>query len=112
MSDFLSFMDIAIQSSAPTGVYNVSSGEAHSIREIFDLVSDYLKLDRKDVPITPPEADDVPMVSLDPVETSKAFDWRANVLFADTIKNQLAWYDAYGVNEIFTHLKEVNHKND
>ena len=47
MSDFLEFMDIAIKFDAPTGTFNVSSGEAHSIKEIFDLVTDYLGLENK-----------------------------------------------------------------
>ena len=76
MSDFLSFMDIAIQSGAPTGVYNVSSGEAHSIKEIFDLVTDYLGLPKQEVPIVAVERDDVPVVALDPSQTIKAFGWK------------------------------------
>ena len=49
MSDFLSFMDMAIKVDAPTGVFNLASGEAHSIKEIFDIVTDYLGLGAKDV---------------------------------------------------------------
>ncbi len=105
MSDFLAFMDIAIQRDAPTGVYNIASGEAHSIKEIFDLVTDYLGLGSKEVPVVPPAADDVPVVSLDASETLKAFGWQARVGFAETIKRQLAWYDRYGISDVFSHLK-------
>ena len=105
MSDFLAFMDIAIQPDAPTGVYNIASGEAHSIKEIFDLVTDYLGLGSKEVPVVPPAADDVPVVSLDASETLKAFGWQARVGFAETIKRQLAWYDRYGISDVFSHLK-------
>ena len=105
MSDFLAFMDIAIQPDAPTGVYNIASGEAHSIKEIFDLVTDYLGLGSKEVPVVPPAADDVPVVSLDASETLKAFGWQARVGFAETIKRQLAWYDKYGISDVFSHLK-------
>lgn len=105
MSDFLAFMDIAIQADAPTGVFNVSSGEAHSIKEIFDLVTDYLGMGPKEVPIVPPAADDVPVVSLDASDTLRAFGWRAQVGFADTIRRQLAWYDQYGISDVFSHLK-------
>lgn len=105
MSDFLSFMDLAVQSDAPSGVYNVASGEAHSIKEIFDLVSKYLGLPSQDVPIVPAEADDVPVVSLDPSETLKAFGWKSKISFADTINKQLAWYDQFGISDVFSHLK-------
>jgi len=105
MSDFLAFMDIAIQPHAPTGVFNIASGEAHSIKDIFDLVTDYLGLGSKEVPVVPPAADDVPVVSLDASETLKAFGWQARVGFGETIKRQLAWYDRYGISDVFSHLK-------
>jgi nucleoside-diphosphate-sugar epimerase len=105
MSDFLAFMDIAIQPDAPTGVFNIASGEAHSIKEIFDLVTEYLGLGSVEVPVVPPAADDVPVVSLDASETLKAFGWQARIGFAETIKRQLAWYDKYGITDVFSHLK-------
>ncbi|WP_260293625.1 NAD-dependent epimerase/dehydratase family protein [Sedimenticola hydrogenitrophicus] len=105
MSDFLAFMDLAIKADAPVGVFNIASGEAHSIKEIFDLVSDYLSLGRLDVPIVPPSADDVPVVSLDPSETLRSFGWQAQVSFADTIRRQLQWYDQFGITDVYSHLK-------
>lgn len=105
MSDFLAFMDMAIKPDAPIGVFNIASGEAHSIKEIFDLVAEYLGLGSMDVPVVPPAADDVPVVSLDSSETLKAFGWQARIGFAETIKRQLAWYDEYGITDVFSHLK-------
>lgn len=105
MSDFLSFMDMAIKVDAPTGVFNLASGEAHSIKEIFDIVTDYLGLGVKEVPVVPPAEDDVPVVSLDASETTRAFGWKANIGFGETIRRQLAWYDKHGVNDVFSHLK-------
>ncbi|MEF8729079.1 MAG: NAD-dependent epimerase/dehydratase family protein [Accumulibacter sp.] len=111
MSDFLAFMDVAIQPDAPTGVYNIASGEAHSIKEIFDLVTDYLGLGGREVPVVPPAADDVPVVSLDASETLKAFGWQARVGFAETIRRQLDWYDKYGISDVFSHLKAPTQTN-
>ena len=105
MSDFLAFMDMAIKIDAPTGTFNISSGEAHSIKEIFDLVTDYLGLDRIDVPVVPPAADDVPVVSLDAQETKNTFGWTPKVHFAETIRRQLQWYDQHGISDVFSHLK-------
>lgn len=105
MSDFLAFMDLAIKPGAATGVFNVSSGEAHSIKEIFDIVTDYLGLGRIDVPVVPAAADDVPVVALDPANTARDFGWKAELGFEETIRRQLAWYDRYGVTDVYSHLQ-------
>jgi len=107
MSDFLAFMDLAIKSDAPVGTFNIASGEAHSIKEIFGLVSDYLGMGRIDVPIVPPAADDVPVVSLDASETERVFSWKAKVSFTETIRRQLQWYDLHGVTDVSSHLKQA-----
>ncbi len=106
MSDFLVFMDLAIEDDAAAGVFNLSSGEAHSIREIFDLVIDYLGLEAIDVPIVAPEADDVAVVCLDAGDTERAFGGKARIPFGDMIRRQLSWYDEYGVTDVFSHLRE------
>lgn len=105
MSDFLAFMDLAILESAPIGTYNVSSGEAHTIKEVFDSVCAYLGRDTADVPILPPGEDDVEAVYLDASQTEKDFGWKAVVGFDEIISRQLKWYDKYGVSDVFSHLK-------
>lgn len=105
MSDFLAFMDIAIRSDAAVGIFNIASGEAHSIKDIFDLVAEYLGLGKVEVPIVPPATDDVPVVSLDASETLRMFGWKAKVEFAETVRRQLQWYDQYGITDVFSHLK-------
>ena len=47
--------DAALNEGAPTGVFNVSTGEGHTIKEVFDVVVDHLgvALDAP-VPIIPP----------------------------------------------------------
>jgi UDP-glucose 4-epimerase len=108
MSDFVAFMDIAMRVDAPTGIFNLSSGEAHSIKEIFNLVADYLKLPPQDVPVVPAAADDVPVVSLDATDTLREFGWKTHFSFAEAIRRQLAWYDQHGVTDVFSHLKPSN----
>ena len=107
MADFLDFMDLAIKLDSPTGTFNVSSGEAHSIKEIFDLVADYLELGRIEVPVVPPAKDDVPIVVLDSSETEKTFQWKAKVDFKDIIIRQLDWYEKHGINDVYSHLKSA-----
>ncbi len=105
IEDFLAFVDIAMQEHAPTGCYNVASGEAHSIKEIFDIVSAHVGVNMPDVPIVPPADDDVPVMMLDASETKKAFGWELKYTFAQTIARQLAWYDTHGVTDVYSHLK-------
>jgi UDP-glucose 4-epimerase len=105
MADFLAFMDLAVQDGAPTGVFNLASGEAHSIKEIFDLACAHLNLGVREVPVVPVGADDVPVVALDPSQTLAAFGWRAQIPFAQTVRRQFEWYDRHGVSDVFTHLK-------
>lgn len=104
MEDFLYVMETVIQPEAPGGVFNISSGESRSIKEVFDAVAAYLKLTPEAPPIVPPGEDDVPEVVLDPFVTEAALGWRARVSFEETIRRMLAWYDAHGVSAIHSHL--------
>lgn len=105
MSDFLSFMDVVLAGEPASGVFNLSSGEAHSIKEIFDLVTEHLGLGTVEVPIVPPGEDDVPVVVLDPAKTTGTFGWQARVPFAEIIRKQLRWYDEHGISDVYSHLK-------
>ena len=58
------------------------------------------------MPATPPAADDVAVVALDASKTTREFGWRPKVSFEDTIRNQLAWYDKYGITDIYSHLSK------
>ncbi len=105
MDDFFALMDKAMTDDAPTGVFNVSTGEGHTIKDIFDVVVDHLGVTLSEpVPVVPPGDDDVPAVVLDPSTTEAAFDWKARYGFEETIRRMLAWYNAHGVTDIFSHL--------
>jgi nucleoside-diphosphate-sugar epimerase len=105
MTDFLALMDLAVAEGAPIGVYNVSTGEGHSIKEVFDEVAGYLGVKLAEpVPIVPPGADDVKAMVLDPSATEKAFGWKARIGFRETIRSQLDWYRRHGVSDVYTHL--------
>ena len=105
MSDFLSLMDLLIGEKATPGVYNVSTGEGHTIKEIFDEVCAFLGATPSEpVPVVPPGADDVPAVVLDPSATTAVLGWKAKIGFRETIRRQLDWYAAHGVNDVYSHL--------
>lgn len=106
MEDFLSIMDRVMQPGAATGIYNVSTGTGHTIREIFDIVAEHVAVKlSQPVPEVEPGPDDVPAVVLDPAKTIETFDWRPRYPFEAIIKRMLAWYDAHGVTAIYSHLK-------
>jgi nucleoside-diphosphate-sugar epimerase len=108
MEDFLSLIDLVLVGPA-TGAYNVSTGEGHSIKEIFDIVVDHLGIKlAAPVPVVPPGADDVAAVVLDPSETSRALGWNPRYAFEATIRRMLAWYDMHGVSEIYSHLRATS----
>jgi len=110
MADFLEIVDVVMADDAPTGTFNVSTGDGHTIKEIFDIVADDLGLRLAPaVPVVPTGPDDVPRVVLDPGETERILGWRARRGFAETIRATLDWYDTYGVNTIYSHLQAPSH---
>jgi UDP-glucose 4-epimerase len=112
MEDFLDIMDLVLRDDAPTGILNVSTGEGHTIKEVFDAVARYLGVTPAEpVPVVPPGPDDVPAVVLDPTHTTEVLGWRAKIGFAETIERMLRWYDAHGVSAIYSHLQAPQAKD-
>ncbi|HRV99473.1 MAG TPA: NAD-dependent epimerase/dehydratase family protein [Aminobacteriaceae bacterium] len=105
MSDFLSLVDMLLENTiVSSGIFNVSTGKGYSIKDVYDAVGKYLEIVPPEVPIVPPSADDVPVMVLDPSETERVLGWKARISFEETINRQLKWYDAHGVNDVFSHL--------
>ena len=106
MSDFLELMRIALSDGAPTGIFNVSTGEGHTIVEVFDTIAASLGIKLSDpAPVMPPSPDDVPAIVLDPSLTRNALGWRAKVGFSESIARMICWYEAHGVSTIHSHLQ-------
>ena len=105
MSDFLSLMDLVLASSG-RGTYNVSTGEGHTIQEVFEVVARHLGMSgATPAAVNPPGADDVAAVVLDPSETARAFGWAAKVGFEETVLRMLRWYDEHGITDVYSHLQ-------
>ena len=106
MEDFFSIMDLVMRDNAPTGIFNVSTGTGHTIKEVFDIVADHLGVTPAEpVPEVDPGPDDVKAMILDPSRTTATLGWRARYNFEDTLRRMLAWYDLHGVTTIYSHLK-------
>lgn len=106
MPDFLNLFDRIVADGAPTGVYHLSTGTDISIKEIFDSVAAEIgvKLDAP-VEVRPSDPDDVASILLDPSQTQAAFGWRPTTPFRHGLRDLVAWYDAHGVEQTFSHLR-------
>jgi UDP-glucose 4-epimerase len=106
ISDFLALMRITLRKDAPTGIFNVSTGEGHTIAEVFNAIAGCLGITLPEpVRVVPPAADDVPAVVLDPSRTRAALGWRAEVGLSESIARMVRWYDTHGVPVIHSHLR-------
>ena len=106
MQDFFTLIDRVLADDSPAGIYNVSTGEGRTIKDVFDAVVAHLGIEPAgDVPIVPPGDDDVPAVVLDPSATERELGWRARYDFKATMTRMLAWYDQHGIDAIYSHLK-------
>jgi UDP-glucose 4-epimerase len=106
ISDFLELIRIVLGDRVPSGIFNVSTGEGHTIAEVFDAVASCLGIRATEpVPIVPPSEDDVPAVVLDPSRTLDALGWRAKLGLTESVARMIRWYDAHGVSAIHSHLR-------
>lgn len=107
MSDFLAAVDALMPEDAPSGVFNVSSGEGHFIREIYAAARRHLGLPPDpDVKVVPVGSDDVAAVVPCRSRTTTTLGWCPRVTFDETLQRMFAWYDAHGVSEVYSHLAE------
>lgn len=106
MSDFLAFMDRAMEEGGPTGVFNLGPGKGHSIQDVLVAVANAMKVAvPTPIDVRPVGADDVETVVLDPSKTHAAFGWRHKVQFDEAIARMVRWYDQFGVSAVHSHLK-------
>ena len=105
MSDFIDAVDLVMDGKAPTGIFNVSSGEGRSIKAVYDAVRAHLGLPPDPgVQVVPVGDDDVPAVVPDPSMTTHVLGWKAKIGFTETMERMLSWYDAHGVSYVYSHL--------
>src|SRR5438477_12240446 len=101
-------MKLVLREDAPSGLFNVSTGEGNTIKDVFDAVAAHLGIaPTEPVPIVACGPDDVPAVVLDPKHTENVLGWRAQVGFAETIAPVLRRYDAHGVSATHSHPRSA-----
>jgi UDP-glucose 4-epimerase len=107
MSDFISAVDRVIMDPEVIGVFNVSSGQGHSIKEVYDAVRNHLGLAPDPcVRVIPVGADDVAELVPDPSKTIETLGWKPTITFSATIDRVLTWYDMHGVSDVHSHLSQ------
>jgi nucleoside-diphosphate-sugar epimerase len=110
MSDFIAAVECVITAPEVSGIFNVSSGQGHSIREVYDAVRTHLGLGPDPgVRVVPVGADDVAELVPDPSKTSEALGWKPQVNFRSTMERMLKWYDVHGVSDVHSHLSHAKY---
>ncbi len=88
------------------GTYHISSGADFSIKELFDATTAVLNM-KLTVEVKPRQPDDVYSILLDPSRAVNDFGWNAKVPLVEGVQKTIEYYQEYGIQETFTHLKEV-----
>jgi UDP-glucose 4-epimerase len=102
--DFHPLLRMSLDPDAPQGVFNVSSGEGHSMMEVYELVAAHLRVDLP-VRVLPIPDDDVAEIVLNPTKALESFGWKATRPFAATVAATLGWYDTHGVGSVRSHRR-------
>ncbi len=89
-----------------SGTYHISSGSDFSIQELFDATTAALGLEIS-VEVRERQPDDVYSILLDPSRTEKDFGWKTEFSLKNGVKKTIEYYETHGIEETFTHLKQV-----
>jgi UDP-glucose 4-epimerase len=106
ISDLVDVLEKAVDGTGRAGAYHVSSGGDYSIEELFNATTAAIGItpDRP-VEVRPRGDDDAFTILLDPSETNRDFGWRTTVPLATGVADTVAYYEAFGITDTYTHLK-------
>lgn len=105
IDDFLALLELILLKPDINGIFNVSTGQATTIKQVYHAIQRYLKMGADTIPEHPVGEDDIAHMVLDPQETMRQFDWQAKIGFEQMLLKQLQWYDKHGVSKTYSHLK-------
>jgi UDP-glucose 4-epimerase len=96
----------AVDGMGSRGYYHISTGRDYSIKELFEAVVEAMGIElEKPVEVREPGADDVSTILIDPSKTEQDFQWKAHTPLKLGIRKAIEYYQQFGVNETFTHLR-------
>jgi UDP-glucose 4-epimerase len=89
------------------GAYHISSGNDHSIKELFDETVAALRINlERPVEVRPRSPDDAYTILLDPSHTHKDFGWQVRTPLKAGVVSAIDWYREHGIAQTFTHLSQ------
>jgi UDP-glucose 4-epimerase len=105
VDDFLPLLDAVLADGAPTGAFNVASGKDVTIEELYRLMVKIMGVGDPSPKVVDAGADDLASLLLDASSTRAAFGWAPATDLESGLRRLIAWYDAHGVGDTYTHLK-------
>ena len=105
VQDLIDLVLSAVRGQGAPGVYHASSGSDFSIKELFDATVKALGIDVPEVEVRPRTPDDAFTILLDPSRTREEFDWQPRTPLEEGVTAAVAYYEQFGVEETYTHLK-------
>ena len=106
VKDLIDVVEKALDGAGQRGAYHISTGSDHSIKELFDCVTDAMKINLDEpVEVRPRGVDDAATLLIDPTKTNADFSWKANTPLSEGVGAAVQWYETHGVEQTFTHLR-------
>lgn len=106
IDDLIDVVERAVDGQGEGGFYHVSSGSDYAIKELFDATVNAMGI-TLDSPVEERERnpDDVFSILLDPSRTEQEFNWRVQTPLETGVARAIAYYEAFGIAETYTHLR-------
>lgn len=109
VDDLVDCVTKAIDGTGSRGYYHISSGSDYAIRELYDATRSALGLQPdREVVVRDRGPDDVFSILLDPSKTQADFTWRVSTGLEAGVARAIAYYQAFGITQTYTHLKAVD----
>jgi len=103
VDDLIDLVDVVAHDERASGLYDVCSGRALRIRELYDAVAHAMQVHASASEIPPPP-DDVDKMELDPRRAADELGWTPTTPLEEGVAPAVRWYEQHGVAETYTHL--------
>jgi len=99
----------ALDGKGEKGYYHIATGADYSIKELFDATIKSLGISlEKEVEVRPRGEDDVFTILIDPSKTEAHFNWKAKTALEYGVDQAIKYYQKFGIEQTFTHLKKMD----
>ncbi len=106
IEDLVDVIEKAVDGMGNRGYYHIATGSDYSIKDLYDATIKALNMPEKaNVEVRPRLPDDVFTILIDPSKTEADFKWKPKTQLEDGIRAAIQYYQNFGINQTFTHLK-------